>query len=246
MTENETERYDKESADIMEITYYSIIKIILITYLHMKKIIITAVMAMASLCANAQKYTNEYPKELQKIAQKWVKKGEWKNGFTKAIPAPTVNLAEFYIQYHRDPKQWKTLFQWLETHDLLAIPSGRIPIEGTDLVVSVEDSENWCSQNDLKAGKGSESHHNKIDFMYVVKGTEGFCRLDRETSVPNPYNAEKDRKDYKFNYDKLEQFVSIPGTFNIMFPCDWHVAKVKTNEASQKLRVLVIKMNYRL
>jgi len=212
----------------------------------MKKTILSIAMALFTFAANAQTYTNEYPKDLQKLAQKWVKKGEWKNGFTKAVPAPTVNLVEFYIQYHRNPEEWKALFQWLQNNDLLAVPAGRIPIEGTDLTVSVEDSENWCSQDDLKAGKGTESHHNKIDFMYVVKGTEGFALLDHKTSVANPYNAQKDRKDYKFEYDKLEQFTSIPGTFNIMFPCDWHVAKVKTQESSQKLRVLVIKVNNKL
>jgi len=213
---------------------------------NMKKSLFTIALALASLAVNAQTYTNEYPKDIQKIAQKWVKKGEWKSGFTKAVPAPTVNLVEFYIQYHRNPEEWKALFEWLQNNDLLTVPAGRIPIEGTNLTVSVEDSENWCSQNDLKAGKGTESHHAKIDFMYVVRGTEGFARLDHNTSTANPYNAEKDRKDYKFEYDKLEQFTSIPGTFNIMFPCDWHVAKVKTQEPSQKLRVLVIKVNYKL
>lgn len=192
---------------------------------------------------NAQTYTNEYPKELQKVAQKWLKKGDWKNGFTKAVPAPAVNIVEFYLQYQKNPTQWKQLFEWLQKTDLLAIPAGKQPIPGTDLTVSVEDSENWCSEEDLKAGKGSESHWQKIDFMYVVKGKEGFCRLDHETSTPNnEYLAKKDRVEYNFDAAKLEHFESIPGTFNIMFPCDWHVAKVKTSEDSQKLRVLVIKM----
>lgn len=192
---------------------------------------------------NAQTYTNEYPSELQKVAQKWLKKGEWKNGFTKAVPAPTVNIVEFYLQYQKNPTQWKQLFEWLEKTDLLAIPAGKQPIPGTELTVSVEDSENWCSEDDLKSGKGSESHWQKIDFMYVVQGKEGFCRLDHETSTPNnEYLAKKDRVEYNFDASKLQHFESIPGTFNIMFPCDWHVAKVKTSEASQKLRVLVIKM----
>lgn len=192
---------------------------------------------------NAQTYTNKYPKELEKAAQKWLKKGEWKNGFTKAVPAPTVNIVEFYLQYHKNPKQWQQLFEWLEKTDLLAIPGGKHPIPNTNLTVSVEDSENWCSEDDLKAGKGSESHWQKIDFMYVVKGKEGFCRLDHETSTPNnEYLFKKDRIEYNFDATKLEHFESIDGTFNIMFPCDWHVAKVKTSESSQKLRVLVVKM----
>lgn len=208
-----------------------------------KFLIAIAAFVCCSLSLQAQTYTNKYPKELVKIANKWMKKGEWKNGFTKALPAPTVNAVEFYLQYHKNPAQWQRLFQWLEETDLLAIPAGKQPIPNSNLVVSVEDSENWCSEDDLKAGKGSESHWQKIDFMYVVKGKEGFCRLDHETSTPNiEYLAKKDRMEYKFEADKLQHFESIEGTFNIFFPCDWHVAKVKTNDENQKLRVLVIKM----
>ena len=214
----------------------------------MKKILSAlALCSLMTMSGWAQTYTNEYPKELQKLADKWVKRGEWKNGFTKAVPAEQVNLVEFYIQYHRNPEQWKALFRWLQENDLLSVPAGRIPIPGTELTVSVEDGENWCSEADLQAGKGSESHYQKIDFMYVVKGTEGFCRLDHETSTPtNTYKPEKDRLEYKFDAARLERITSVPGTFNIMFPCDWHIAKVKTQAESQQLRVLVIKVNYKL
>ena len=210
----------------------------------MKKVI-TMLVIFVSVMANSQTYTNEYPKELTRLAEKWVKKGEWRNGFTKASPAPTVNLVEFYIQYQRNPKQWQALFKWLQDTDLLTIPAGRTPIPGTTLTVSVEDGDNWCSQDNLREGKGSESHYQKIDFMYVVSGTEGFCRLDHETSRPLA-DYKPDRLEYAFEYDRLQQFTSIPGTFNIMFPCDWHVAKVKTTADSQRLRVLVIKVDYQL
>lgn len=196
-------------------------------------------------CASAQTYTNTYPRPLEKLAAKWAKKGQWRNGFTKASPAPTVNLVEFYLQWQRNPAQWNALFAWLQQNDLLALPAGRIPIPGTSLTASVEDGDNWCSDADLRAGKGSESHRQKIDFMFVVSGTEGFCRLDHETSKPNiAYTLERDRIEYDFDASRLQRFNSIPGTFNIMFPCDWHIAKVKTNEPSQRLRVLVIKMDY--
>lgn len=210
----------------------------------MKKLMKVALFAaiMGAQQISAQTYTNNYPKALDKIAAKWMKKGEWKNGFTKAVPAPTVNVTEFYIQYHKNPQQWKALFEWLENTDLLTIPGGRQTIPGTSLTVSVEDSENWCSDADLKDGKGSESHWEKIDFMYVVKGKEGFYRLDHETSTPKaPYKP--DRLEYIFDSNRLQRFESIEGTFNIFFPCDWHIAKVKTSEDSQKLRVLVVKMN---
>lgn len=211
----------------------------------MRKLLFLASLVMTSLVAQAQTYTNPYPQDMQKLASKWVKKGEWKNGFTKAVPAPTVNLTEFYIQYHRNPAQWQALFRWLQETDLLAIPAGRTPIPGTSLTVSVEDGDNWCSQQDLQNGKGSESHRQKIDVMYVVRGYEGFCLLDHETSKPLS-DYKPDRLEYSFSYDRLLQFENIPGTFNIMFPCDWHVAKVKTKHESQNLRVLVIKMDYAL
>jgi len=207
--------------------------------------IITALFIATAMMATAQTYTNVYPKEMTKLAQKWVKKGSWRNGFIKASPAPTVNLVEFYIQYHRNPAQWNALFKWLQETDLQTIPAGRAPIPGTTLSVSVEDGDNWCSQEDLQRGKGSESHYQKIDFMYVVSGTEGFCRLDHETSKPLA-DYKPDRLEYSFVYDRLQQFTSIPGTFNIMFPCDWHVAKVKTTAESQRLRVLVIKVDYKI
>lgn len=213
----------------------------------MKRLITLAVLAIAtlvlSLTVSAQTYTNQYPKELQKIAHKWVKKGEWKNGFTKAVPAPIVNEVEFYLQYNKNPEQWKQLFEWLQKTDLLALPSGKQPIPGTSLTVSVEDTENRYAPADLEAGKGSESHWQNIDVMYVVKGKEGFCRLDHDSSKPNiEYNLKKDRMEYQYDAAKLEHFESIEGTFNIMFPCDWHIAKVQTQEADQHLRVLVIKM----
>lgn len=195
--------------------------------------------------SNAQTYTNNYPKDLTRVANKWMKKGLWRNGFTKASPAETVNAVEFYIQYQRNPEQWQALFKWLQETDLLAIKGGRHPIEGTSLTVSVEDGDNWCSEADLKAGKGSESHRQKIDFMYVVRGYEGFCRLDHETSRPQ-FDYKPDRLEYYFDADRLQRFESVPGTFNIMFPCDWHIAKVKTQHESQNLRVLVIKVDYAL
>ena len=211
----------------------------------MKKLILSTILTILSLGTKAQTYTTPYPSDMQKLAAKWVKKGEWRNGFTKASPAPSVNLPEFYIQYHRNPGQWQALFRWLQETDLLAIPAGRTPIPGTSLTVSVEDGDNWCSQDDLRQGKGSESHRQKIDVMYVVRGHEGFCLLDHETSRPQA-DYKPDCLEYFFDYDRLQQFENIPGTFNIMFPCDWHVAKVKTKHESQNLRVLVIKMDYAL
>lgn len=202
-------------------------------------------MACANLQIFAQTYTNEYPTELKKCAKKWIKKGDWKNGFTKAVPADNVNEVEFCIQYNRNKEQWDAMFKWLQENDLKALKPGRIPIEGTSLVASVEEGDNWCTESDLHNNKGSESHRQKIDFMYVVDGIEGFALLDHESSKPN-CEYKPDVVHYDYSFEKTKLFESVSGTFNIMFPCDWHIAKVRTKHESQKVKVIVIKMDYAL
>ena len=136
--------------------------------------------------ATAQTYTHHYPKAVERAAAKWVKQGQWRGAFNKAVPAPTVNLTEFCIQYSRNPKLWDELFQWLQNNDLKALKPGRTPIGKTGLVASVEDGTNWCSEHDLRNGKGSESHRDNIDFMIVVDGVEGLALIDHDTATPSP------------------------------------------------------------
>ena len=99
--------------------------------------------------ATAQTYTHHYPKAVERAAAKWVKQGQRRGAFNKAVPAPTVNLTEFCIQYSRNPKLWDELFQWLQNNDLKALKPGRTPIGKTGLVASVEDGTNWCSEHEI-------------------------------------------------------------------------------------------------
>lgn len=176
----------------------------------------------------------------KKKAAAWVAKGEWKNGFD-AMPDETVNLQEFYSQYHKNKAEWDAAFKWLATTDLLSIPKGKLMIPGTDIRASVEDSHNEPLEK-----RKSESHRKKIDFMYVVKGTEGFYLLDHKTSTPNcEYSEEKDVVRYDYDKDKSHFFTSTPKRFVICFPSDWHIAKVKTPLDDQSIRVIVLKINYK-
>lgn len=209
----------------------------------MKKISMVIAALLMALCISAQTadgvYTKQYTdKKLVKKAQKWVVKGKWKNGFTKAEPDASVNLTDFYVQYNKNPEVWKALFSWLENTDLLAIPKGKHPIEGTELIASVEDS-----QNEPLEKRKTESHRQKIDFMFVVKGTEGFRFLDHNTSKPNT-EYKNDVIRYSYEADKAKVVESTPGRFLIMFPEDWHIAKVQTTKADQTIRVIVVKMPF--
>ena len=176
----------------------------------------------------------------QNDARTWMKKGEWAYGFKKAKAHKTLNVNEFYSQYQKNPEQWKTLFTWLRDTDLLAIPKGKHPIPGSTLVASVEDSENGPLEQ-----RNTESHRKKIDFMVVVKGTEGFALLDHESStVSQPYNDKKDVMRYNYVKEKTNFFNVKSGQFVIFFPSDWHIAKVQTKKKDQTIRVIVVKMDY--
>lgn len=170
-------------------------------------------------------------------ALQWTLSRSWSNGF-KALPDVCTNLKEFRNQYKKNQAQWDAMFQWLATHDLLTIPAGKHPIEGTSLVVSVEDSENQPLEK-----RGSESHYHHIDFQYVVKGTERFGLLDHASSYPN-CAYKPDVIHYDYDAKKAHFIDSTPQRFFLFFPSDWHIAKIATEGGSQQIRVIVVKLDY--
>lgn len=208
----------------------------------MKRFFIMALVALFALSGvSAQDvYTKMFSdKKLVDKADKWVKKGKWRNGFTLASPDASVNTVEFYQQYKKNPVQWNALFRWLASADLLGIPKGKYPIEGTGLIVSVEDSQN----SDLVKRK-SESHYHHIDFQYVVKGVERFGIIEHNSSKPNS-DYRPDVIHYDYDVAKTRFYDSTPDKFFIFFPSDWHIAKVKNDTDNQNIRVIVIKVDYK-
>ena len=163
----------------------------------------------------------------------------WRNGFDKAKPHSSVNLADFYLQYQKNPQQWQALFDYLAKTDLLSIPKGKHKIPGSDLVVSVEDSKNEPLEK-----RRSESHNKHIDFQYVVKGTERFGVIDHYSSTPNS-KYRPDVIHYDYDRRKARFFDSTPGEFFIFFPRDWHIAKVANDGEDQTIRVIVVKVDYK-
>ena len=192
-------------------------------------------------CAKQKGYYTQYygdKPELQKEAKAWAESGVWRNGFDKAKPHPSVNLVDFYLQYQKNPEQWKALFDYLAKTDLLAIPKGKHQIPGSSLVVSVEDSENGPLEQ-----RGTESHHHHIDFQYVVKGVERFGIIDHYTSRPN-CKYRPDVIHYDYDKQKARFYDSTPGEFFLFFPRDWHIAKINNDTNDQTIRVIVIKVDY--
>lgn len=209
----------------------------------MRKFLVVLFCAVMPLLASAQIYTNQYPRVERKLAKQWSNSGVWRNGFTKAKPDKTVNLVDFRRQYEKNTDQWKAMFEWLQKTDLLALTPGNHDIPGTSLKASVQDDTNKPLNK-----VGSESHRKKIDFQWVVSGTEGFAVIDHETSKPNcEYNSKKDVIHYDYVKNKAKMFTNKQGRFNIFFPGDWHIAKIQNGKApaDKKFRVIVIKVDYK-
>ncbi len=196
---------------------------------------------LCCVAVSAQGYYTQYynDKDLIAKAKAWVESGEWRNGYQGAAPHSSVNVVDFYLQYQKNPEQWKALFSWLANTDLLAIPKGKHPIEGTSLVASVEDSSNGPLEK-----RKSESHFHNIDFQFVVKGTERFGLIDHYTSKAN-CRYRPDVIHYDYDVDKAIFYDSTPDRFFIFFPSDWHIAKVATEKEDQNIRVIVIKVAYK-
>jgi len=206
----------------------------------MKRLLTTIAVAVFALSLSAQGvYTREcQDRKLVKKAQKWVRKGAWRGGFTKADADASVNAVDFYEQYQKNPAQWQALFRWIQQTDLLAIPKGKHPIEGTTLVASVEDSQNGPLEK-----RQSESHYKHIDFQWCVKGIERFGIIEHTSSKPN-CEYRPDVIHYDYDVEKARFYDSTPDKFFIFFPNDWHIAKVNNDTGDQTIRVIVIKVDY--
>ena len=94
---------------------------------------------------------------------------------------------------------------------LTTIEKGKHPIEGTSLVVSVEDSKNEPLEK-----RTSESHRKHMDLQYVVKGTERFALLDHESSKAN---CEYSEKKMLFTMILIRKKLPLSTLFPVSFSC---------------------------
>lgn len=193
----------------------------------MKLFRILAIAALSSLALNIS----------AEDSRQWTLQRSWDNGFT-ALPDVTTNLDEFQSQYNLNKEQWDAAFKWLASNDLVNLPAGTYPIEGSNLSASIQDSANGPL-----AKRKSESHREHIDLQYVVKGTERFALLDHATSSPN-CQWKPDVIHYDYDPAKTMFFDSTPQRFFLFFPDDWHIAKIATEKDDQNIRVVVIKLDY--
>lgn len=208
--------------------------------MKIKTLLLSLILASSQAPAMAEGIYTRQCDDAAKTKQctEWMESGAWRNGFAKADPHESVNSVDFYEQYSKNREQWDAMFRWLAETDLLTLPAGKHPIEGTALVASVEDSQN----RPLEKSR-TESHRRKIDFQYAVKGIERFGIIDHETSTPN-CDYRPDVIHYDYDPSKARFYDSAPDKFFLFFPEDWHIAKIANDTDDQNIRVIVVKVDY--
>ncbi|MCD8182147.1 MAG: YhcH/YjgK/YiaL family protein [Bacteroides sp.] len=128
---------------------------------------------------------------------------------------------------------FKTLFDYVKTHDLLHTELGRIEIEGDNLFIMNINPE--CVSQDEQV---LEVHHTYIDVHILLTGSEriDWKAIEDLSHEVQPYDAEAGCALYK---DKATTWVDLtPGQFMIVYPEDPHAPII----GQGKIRKLIAKV----
>ena len=199
---------------------------------NLRFIILITMTAFISGSATAQT-TTEWN---SKLAQQWVKKGDWRNG-TRLNPHESTNKIEFAKQYRTDKAMWDKVFTYLSNPHLDTIAPGRYPIDGENIFAIITEAPS------RELDKASwESHRKYIDLQYIIKGKEkiGVVQIDKAI-VTKPYTEAREAANYTA---EGEYYIASPGTFFLFFPADVHRPNIKVDgfDVVKKL-VIKIKVN---
>lgn len=116
---------------------------------------------------------------------------------------------------------FKAAFDYLNSNDLAALPTGKVELQGKDLFVNVVDAEGRTTET-----AKMETHINYIDIQVPVGGVEtmGWLPGNKLGEATIAYSEEKD---VAFFGDKATNFIGVqPYDFAIFFPQDGHQPQI--------------------
>ncbi|MGM9802838.1 MAG: YhcH/YjgK/YiaL family protein [Muribaculaceae bacterium] len=128
---------------------------------------------------------------------------------------------------------FKTLFDYVKTHDVLNAPLGRIEIDGDNLFIN-----NSHADAVERSKQVLEMHRSYIDVHILLEGNEtvGWKALDDIEHITKPYDAEAD---CALSDDEPTTYVDmLPGQVLIVYPEDPHAPIIGTG----KIRKLIGKV----
>lgn len=140
----------------------------------------------------------------------------------------SIENARLYTHLHA---KMQMVFDFLRTHDLSAIPDGRIELDGDSVFINIET-------NPGKISAQLEAHRCYIDVQFPISQTEkmGWRPTADCQIIAEPYNAARDIE--FFADEPTTTFTVEPGQFAIFLPTDAHAPAM----ASGTLRKAVAKL----
>jgi YhcH/YjgK/YiaL family protein len=120
-------------------------------------------------------------------------------------------------RYESIHPKFKLAFNFLCNTDLLALPNGKIELDGTNVVVIVTDLIGKTSEEAIM-----ETHNKYLDIQVPLGASEtmGWIAGSNLKQPTSEYNSEKD---VTFFADKATNFLNVqPFEFAIFFPEDGH------------------------
>lgn len=126
------------------------------------------------------------------------------------------------------------------SHDLLALPLGKVEIKGEDIYLN-RQSYLGKDEKDSKI----EGHEHYLDLQLVLQGEERFGYVDKRREglkLSAPYDPLKDKANYE---GPVDGYITLhAGQFALVFPNDLHQPGIKVNEAPIEKAVFKIKIDY--
>ena len=142
----------------------------------------------------------------------------------------TLSNAPRYYALH---PLFQQLFDYVSTHDLSAVPAGRITLDDDRLFINVNDSQLLTPEE-----QKLEVHRRYIDVHFPLSCAErvGWTPLEHLGESDAPFNEESDFAVYSCPADT---YVTLqPGQFCIVWPEDAHAPII----GEGKIRKLVAKV----
>ena len=214
----------------------------LIKYFIMKKITIpkflviifflTAIPALLINCNSSKsgKSVNN------NIDSEWYNKKEWLNGL-QLTPHESINQEEFSRQYHANKIWWDEAFNFLKTHDLPNLDTGKYIIDTGNVFATVSEL-NPKNKDEVKW----EAHRNFNDLQYIIKGKAemGIASSSSPNAVVTmPYDPKTDNENFTVTGEKY--YDAEPGTFFIFSPKEMHRPAFKV-DGYDNIKKIVIKV----
>ena len=126
----------------------------------------------------------------------------------------SLKNAALYESVH---PRFKKAFEFLQNTDLVALPLGKMELDGSDLFINVQEVEGKTADE-----AKMETHKRYIDIQVPVTAPEtmGWIAVGQLKQTTQEYNADKD---VAFFADKATTFINVqPYEFAVFFPEDAH------------------------